>query len=106
MSKVYQESGLRDVSNIALVKPGDQERRWECRINGHDNGETPAGSIQVLIRYDSSVMPECLARGSGTRRGIDQCRKHRRTIGILSLCLAEDGRSWRVASAKVSKRTV
>jgi menaquinone reductase, molybdopterin-binding-like subunit len=105
LSKVYQESGLRGISNQALINPLTAKAKG---IADEDAAtiETTSGSLQVVVRHDASVMPDVLFVAVGPDGAAINSGSTGDASQVLSLCLAADGRSWRVAPAKISKRTV
>ncbi|RPH34328.1 hypothetical protein EHM92_07860, partial [bacterium] len=104
MTKVYQESGLRSLSNHALVSPETGKARGMIN-NEVATVQTDAGSFQVLVRYDASVMPDVLLVAIGPDGAAMNSGSTADASEFLSICLAEDGRSWRVTPAMVTKRT-
>ncbi len=105
MSKVYQESGLRSISGLALINP-ETGKALGLSENEMATVATQAGSLQVLVRYDASVMPDVLHVAVGPDGAAINSGKTGDPSELLSMCLAEDGRSWRVARAtQVTRRT-
>ncbi|MBP1649819.1 MAG: Anaerobic dehydrogenase typically selenocysteine-containing-like protein, partial [Bacteroidetes bacterium] len=105
MSKLYQESGLRMLSNHALINPETGKARG-IKENETATVETPAGLFQVIVRFDASVMPDVLHVAIGPDGATINSGNTGDASDLLSMCLAEDGRSWRVTAARVSSRTV
>ena len=67
--------------------------------------QTQAGSIQVFARYDASVMPDVLLVAVGPDGTAINSGNTEDASKILSMCLADDGRSWRMAPVNVKMRT-
>lgn len=105
MSKVYQESGLRSLSCQALVNPATGKSLGMTE-NEATTVETPAGSLRVLVHFDPSVMPDVLHVAVGPDAAAIGSQGPGDESMVFSACLAEDGRSWRVADARMNKRTV
>ncbi len=104
MSKLYQESGLRMLSNHALINPETGKARG-IRENEPATVEIRGGLFQVFVRYDASVMPDVLHVAVGPDGATINSGNTGDASDLLSMCLAEDGRSWRVTAARVSSRT-
>jgi len=58
------------------------------------------------VCYDASVMPNVLHLAIGPDGTALNSGKQGDGPELLSMCLSDDGRCWRVAQAQVSKTTV
>ncbi len=103
MSKVYQESGLRACSNQALVNP-DTATAYGLKENEITTLEIKSNLLQVLVRYDRSVMPGVIHVAVGPDPVAVNAGERSDGSELLSMCLSDDGRSWRVAKGKVRNR--
>jgi menaquinone reductase, molybdopterin-binding-like subunit len=101
MSKLYQESGLRDLANQAFVNPDTGGAA------GLEDGKqaviaTQQGSMLVTIRFDSGVMPAVIQVAVGPTRNGNEIAKEI-DENILQVCRVESDSAWRVTQAQVRK---
>ncbi len=100
MTKLFQESGVRDSLNQASINP-ETGGAMGLADGGKAIVETSSGMIRVGLRFDSTVMPGviCVAVGplevesTQEPRGDDE--------GILRICRLDQDSVWRVTPAKV-----
>lgn len=98
ISKLYQEAELRPLSNTVLLNP-----RTADGLNIHSNErailETKNGTMQVLVKTDATVQPNCLlvsiapsANGSTKNEN-----------AVLEICDIHNDSSWRITNAILRK---
>jgi menaquinone reductase, molybdopterin-binding-like subunit len=101
MSKLYQESGLRELANLAFVNPGTGS------ANGLKDGEqavieTQQGSATVKVKFDLAIMPGVIHVAVGpTANGTDG--KEKLAENILRICQIDSDSTWRITPAQVRK---
>lgn len=99
MSKLYQESGLRDLANQAFVNP---ETGDACGLIDGVPAliKTTSGSIKTEIHFDSAVMPGVVHVAVGpARNGAENVKNY--IENILSICNLENDTTWRVTPAQI-----
>jgi len=101
MSKLYQESGLRDLANQAFINPGTGGSI------GLKDGEqvvvgTQQGSMPVNIHFDAAVMPDVVHVAVGpTANGTESTNGF--AEDILNICQIDGDSTWRVTPVQVRK---
>jgi anaerobic selenocysteine-containing dehydrogenase len=102
MTKVYQESGLRFTSDVAVIDPDTAK---SCGLDEGDFArlETTRGSRRMKITIDRSVMPGVIHAAAGpdpvafASEGVEPVQD------ILSLVELDDGCSWKPTAASLRK---
>jgi anaerobic selenocysteine-containing dehydrogenase len=102
MTKLYQESGLRRLSNEALLNPDT------AKSAGLSDGstaviETRAGTCRVKVRLDAAVMPGVLQVAVGPELSGFSEVYSKPGESILSICNLNGDSTWRVTRAKVQE---
>jgi anaerobic selenocysteine-containing dehydrogenase len=99
MSKLYQESGLRDLANSAVVNP---ETANACGLlNGdHVRIRTSLGSIETEIHFDPAVMPGVVHVAVGPARN-GSGNDGKIIENILAICNLDHDATWRVTPAQI-----
>jgi len=101
MSKLYQESGLRDMANQAFINP-----KTGSALGLVDGGQavvaTRQGSMPVKIQFDSGVMPGVIHVAVGPAPNKNEMAK-KIDENILEICQAGNDLAWRVTPAQVRK---
>ena len=100
LSKVFQESGLRPSENQGFINPAT------CNELGLSDGgaatlSSTSGSLCVVVRCDSSVMPGVIHVAVGPDPAALN-EPARSGSGIFALCGASEG-MWRIARATIGK---
>lgn len=101
MSKLYQESGLRDLANQAFINPDTGS------AIGLVDGEpamlkTPRGAMTVEMQFDPAVMPGVIHVAIGPApNGTESAQKLEENI--LAICQIENDSTWRVTPVGVRK---
>ncbi len=91
LSKVYQESGLRDSPAMAAISP------QSASVFGLTDGckvrvETACGSAPAIVKIDASVMPGVVQASIGPERA-----------GLLETCALGKDCTWRLSAARMVK---
>jgi anaerobic selenocysteine-containing dehydrogenase len=101
MSKLYQESGLRNLANQAFINPDTGS------ANGLVDGapallKTPRGAVTAKMQFDPAVMPGVIHVAIGPApNGTESAQKLEENI--LAICRIENDSTWRVTPAQVRK---
>ncbi len=91
LSKVYEESGLRDSPSVATISPQSAEA-FHLTEGCRAMIETACGGAQVKVRVDSSVMPGVVQVAVGPERA-----------GLLETCAVGADCTWRISAARMVK---
>ena len=90
MTKLYQESELRDAANSIRVNP---ETAAACGVSQNCTAllETPAGALRGVVHEDAAVRPGVLevAAGMGAE--------------VLEIVRIQDDGAWRISSARLRR---
>ena len=101
MTKLYQESGLRQTCNEAVMHPDTAK---EAGISSGNKAvvETPAGSLSVTLTLDAAAMPGVVYVSVGPK-GFVTGNSGGSGETLLSICDLHDDGTWRLTNAKVSE---
>lgn len=91
LSKVYQESGLRDSPAVAAISPPSAEL-FQLTNGCLAMVETACGGAQVKVKVDSAVMPGVVQVAIGPDRA-----------GLLEKCAIGEDCTWRLSAARMVK---
>lgn len=102
MSKLFQESAIRDLEGIALISPATAsehglEDAAPARIS------TARGSMEVKIRLDAAVRPGVVHAAVGPRPNGQETPLSPAANGVLSLCDTDNDGTWRITMATIEK---
>jgi menaquinone reductase, molybdopterin-binding-like subunit len=101
MSKLYQESGLRDIGNQAFINP-DTGGAMGLADGEQAVIKTQLGSMTVKMRFDLAVMPGVLHVAVGPAPNGTESAKEI-AENILKICQIESDSTWRVTPAQARK---
>lgn len=98
LSKVYQESELRPLSNTVMMNP---RTAHELQIHSNDFAilETKNGTMNVRIKTDESVQPNCILAAIGPSANGATSNEN----AIFELCDIQNDTIWRITNATVRK---
>ncbi len=101
LSKIYQESELREAANQAFINP-DTARAHGIAEEGPARLQTSTGVMRVRLHFDAAVQPGVvqvavapLPNGAAGVNGTEE--------NVLALCALQEDGSWRVTPAKVAR---
>ncbi len=102
LSKVFQESNLKDLDGTALLHPGT------ATSYGLADGDSAtmhnrAGTMRVVVRCDGAVLPGVVHVAAGPRRNNSDAPGCVGGEGILSLCEPGSDGTWRMTTATIGK---
>jgi menaquinone reductase, molybdopterin-binding-like subunit len=101
MSKLYRESDLRTPADTVSVNP-DTARKNGLADGAIANVRTEAGSHQVKVRFDTSIMPGVLeASAAPSPRSFDRTASGNPDC-IIEICKIESDSTWRMTTAQVT----
>lgn len=102
MTKVFQESGLRSISDIAVIDPVTAH---SCGLNDGDLAdlETSRGSRRMKITIDQSVMPHVIHVAVGPDPVAFTNNSLEFTQNILSLVELDNDCAWKPTPANLRK---
>lgn len=101
-SKLYRESDLREGPGVLTISP-ETARLLGLTDGGHVRVETGSGRFEARVTLDPAVLPDVIHaavgpdpdRLGGSGDGIGQ--------HILSICLGDEGETWRATAARIWK---
>jgi len=100
MTKLYQESGLRDPANQAAVNP-ETGAAYGLATGRRVMVQTRCGSCEVDLRFDDGVMPGVMEVAVGPEPGDFLGVRRPAMKKILDICRLKGDNTWRMSRAKV-----
>jgi anaerobic selenocysteine-containing dehydrogenase len=102
LSKLFQESGVRDCDGVALISPAT------AADHGLADGfgaviSTPRGKGNVRVQVDAAVLPGIVHAAVGPRPNGQESLSSPAGEGILSLCDVGDDGTWSITMAMIEK---
>lgn len=102
LSKVFQETELRDCNGIVSVNP-TTARNLGFEKNESASLTTNNGSMKVRIKYDPSVCPDVIEASIGPLPNGIETPMNPVGNNILNLCEVIDDGTWRITNATLLK---
>ena len=102
MSKLFQESELRQVGGRASINPVTA-RRTTLEEGDAARIHTGSGTLETTMHLDPSVRPDVIVVSVGPLPNGVEATGHPGTDGVLTMCdITEEG-TWRVTPATIEK---
>ena len=100
MTKLYQESGLRERANQAAINP-ETGAAYGLASGRRVMVQTRCGSCEVDLRFDDAVMPGVMEVAVGPEPGDFLGGRQSAMKKVLDICRLKRDNTWRMSRAKV-----
>lgn len=105
MSKLFQESELRNQGNSVLLNP---QTLQDAGLSDRENAivETSRGSVTVTVRSSNTIPPNVIAASIAPLNNNSPSSEYLNHSTLLSLCDVQSDGTWRLTNATIRKQLV